>query len=144
MNPQIFVALVGLVTLVLGAVGLAYPAQVMPFANLMPLVPTDPASAYGEIRGVYGGQLIALGAFTLWAATNPWRHRTVLTVVGTVWLSVFTGRMFGVAVDGSPGLVGWGNAALELVAAGVLLGAPMLGRADETLPSPTAAAPEPS
>ena len=144
MNPRSLVAIVGVATVLLALVGLVYPSQIMPFSNLAPLVPTNPAAAYGEIRAVYGGMLLALGGYTLWAATNPWRHRQLLNLVGTAWLCVFAGRMLGVAVDGSPGLVGWGNAALELVAAVNLLAAPVVGSAPEALPAPSAAAPEPS
>lgn len=145
MNTRVLVGLVGLLTVALALVGLLSPGSVLPFTGLTPALPTEPAGAFGEVRAIYGGMLLALGGFTLWAATNPWRHRLVLNLVGTAWLCVFGGRMLGVAFDGNPGLYGWLNAALEFLAAVVLLGAPVFGTAPaEHLPVPSAAAPEPS
>lgn len=145
MNTRVLVALVGVGTVAVGLAGLLYPASILPLTGLAPSLPTEPAGAFGEVRAIYGGMLLALGGFTLWAATNPWRQRVVLNLVGTAWLCVFAGRMLGVAFDGNPGIYGWMNAALELVAAVVLLGAPVFGTAPaEQLPVPSAAAPEPS
>ncbi len=145
MNARVLVGIVGVATVALALVGLVAPASILPFTGLTPSLPTDPAGALGEVRAIYGGMLLALGAFTLFGATNPWRHRLVLNLVGTVWLCVFGGRMLGIAIDGSPGLVGWGNAVLELLAAVALLAAPAVGSApSEPLPVPSAAAPEPS
>ena len=121
MNPAVITGIVGGLTLAFGAVGLIRPSLVMSFAGLMPSPDAIPAAVMGEIRAVYGGQLIVIGAFTLQAALAPAAHRARLTFIGLLWLGVCAGRLFGVTVEGSPGLMGWLNAALEFLAGTLLL-----------------------
>jgi hypothetical protein len=144
-NGKIVAALIGVVTIAFGIVGLAWPSQVMGFAQLQPLVQTEPVAALGEIRAVYGGMLVGIGIATLWAALDPVARRPSLLLLGVLWLCVFAGRMWGVIVDGNPGLMGWVNGLLELVAGVLLIAAPyMRGHAADVTPAPTAESPEPS
>lgn len=145
MNPKILTALIGIITIAFGVAGLVYPAQVMDFAELAAETPTTPVAALGEIRAVYGGMLVGLGIATVWAALDPVTRRPTLTLLGILWLCVFGGRMWGVAVDGNPGLVGWLNATMELVAGTLLVAAPYMGgRTAEPIPYTSAASPEQS
>jgi hypothetical protein len=143
-NGKIIAALIGVVTIAFGIVGLVWPGQVMGFAQLAPLVPTQPIGALGEIRAVYGGMLVGVGIATLWAALDPVGRRPSLVLLGALWLCVFGGRMWGVVVDGNPGVMGWVNAMLELTGGVLLLVAPyMRGGAADVTPVATAASPEP-
>lgn len=119
MNPTLITAAIGLVTIGFGLIGLFNPGMVMGTLGLE-TTPPFRATVMGEMRAVYGGMPLVLGAFTLLAALDPAKHRSRLTLIGLVWIGVCAGRLFSITIDGPPGLVGWGNAALELVG-GVLL-----------------------
>jgi hypothetical protein len=112
-------AVVGLITIGFGLVGLLKPLLVMAMVGLK-IEPGADATVMGEMRAIYGGMPLVLGVFTLLAAFDPAQHRSRLTLLGLVWLGVCAGRLFSITIDGAPGLVGWGNAVLEL-AGGVLL-----------------------
>src|SRR5262245_1997370 len=119
-NPTLITALVGLATIGFGLIGLLNPGMVMGTLGLE-TPPPFRATVMGEMRAVYGGMPLVLGAFTLLAAFDPAKHRSRLTLIGLVWLGVCAGRLFGMTIDGPPGLVGWGNAALELIGGVMLL-----------------------
>jgi len=119
-NPTLITAVVGLLTIGFGLIGLFKPGMVMGTLGLE-TTPADRATVMGEMRAVYGGMPLVLGAFTLHAALDPAKHRNRLTLLGLVWLGVCAGRLFSITIDGAPGLVGWGNAALELVGGALLL-----------------------
>jgi len=143
-NPKILTALIGVITVAFGFAGLARPDLVMGFSQLAPLKPSEPIGALGEVRAVYGGMVVGVGLSTLWASLDPVGRRPSLMLLGVLWLCVFAGRMWGVVVDGNPGLMGWLNAALELVAGVLLLAAPyMRGSAPDVGPVASAASPEP-
>ncbi len=119
MSPAMITAVVGLITIGFGLVGLLKPGLVMGLVGLE-TTPAARATVMGEMRAIYGGMPLVLGVFTLLAAFDPAQHRSRLTLLGLVWLGVCAGRLFSITIDGAPGLVGWGNAVLEL-AGGVLL-----------------------
>ena len=107
MNPRVVAGVLGAITLLMGLAGLAAPAQTLPIVGFAPLVPTEPALAYGEARAVYGGLFAVIGAFTLWGAIDPPGKRAALLMAGFLWLGLCAGRLVGVSVDGNPGLLGW-------------------------------------
>ena len=121
MNPRIATGLVGAVTVLLGLAGLTQPLRVLAFTGFMVENASRSAGALGEVRATYGGIFVVLGVYTLLATVNPVAHRSRLVLLGFVWLGACTGRLFGVSVDGSPGLFGWLAAAFELVMGGTLL-----------------------
>jgi hypothetical protein len=107
MNPRVVAGVLGAITLVMGIGGLVSPAQTLSLVGFAPLIPTEPALAYGEARAVYGGFFAVLGAFTLWGAIDPPGKRAALLMAGLLWLGLCAGRLIGVSVDGNPGLFGW-------------------------------------
>jgi hypothetical protein len=130
MRPELITAIVGLLTIVFGLIGLLKPGLVMGSVGLEAAAGAR-ETVMGEMRAIYGGMPLVLGAFTLHAALDPARHRARLTLIGLVWLGVCAGRLFSITIDGAPGLVGWGNAALELVGGALLLVAAR-ARSDES------------
>ena len=109
MSPRIVAGIVGAITVAMGLYGLASPAGVLDFVGLSPAVPTEPALAYGEVRAIYGGLFVVLGAFTLWGAIDPPGKRSALLMAGLIWLGICAGRLLGVSIDGNPGVMGWFN-----------------------------------
>jgi hypothetical protein len=107
MNPRVVAGVLGAITLVRGMGGLVSPARTLSFVGFAPLVPTEPALAYGEARAVYGGLFTVLGAFTLWGAIDPAGKRSALLMAGLLWLGLCTGRSIGISIDGNPGVFGW-------------------------------------
>jgi hypothetical protein len=106
-NPRIVAGVLGAITLLMGLGGLVSPATTLSIVGFAPLIPTEPALAYGEARAVYGGLFSVLGAFTLWGAIDPPGKRAALLMAGLLWLGLCTGRLIGVSLDGNPGLFGW-------------------------------------
>ena len=107
MTPRIVAGTLGAITLVMGLYALASPGDLLPIIGLSPAVPTEPALALGEVRAVYGGLFAVLGAFTLWGAIDPPGKRAALLMAGLLWLGLCGGRLLGVSIDGSPGIMGW-------------------------------------
>ena len=140
MNPRITTGVVGAVTVLLGLAGLTQPLRVLAFTGFMVENASRSAGALGEVRATYGGVFLVLGVYTLLATVNPVAHRSRLVLLGFVWLGACAGRLFGVSVDGSPGLFGWLAAAFELVMGGTLLLAALgASPAAEPLPAPVGA-----
>ena len=123
MNPRPTTIIVGVVILVLGVLGLAYPDRVMAFLGFMIVQPSQAAVALGEIRATYGGLFTVMGAFTIFAGMRPHAHRSTILFVGLLWLGICAGRLIGAYVDGGPGVPGWLFAAFELIVGGVLIAA---------------------
>ncbi|MBI3766964.1 MAG: DUF4345 domain-containing protein [Deltaproteobacteria bacterium] len=121
MNPRVTTIVVGLIIFALGVCGLVYPERVLGLLGLTYTNPAHMAAAMGEIRATYGGIFIVMGVYTLFAAVDPAVHRTRVLFVGLLWLGACAGRLFGVYVDGSPGLPGWGAVVFELVIGGALV-----------------------
>ena len=131
MNGRVVTAAIGVLTVAFGVAGLIYPLHVMDWVGFSPLM-TKPNAGTVEARAVYGGLFLVLGVFTLWAATSPRRHRSELLLIACLWLGLFGGRMVGVSIDGSPGLLNTLGALFELVVGCLLLAAPFLnGRTSE-------------
>jgi hypothetical protein len=121
MNPRPTAAIVGSIILLLGLVALVYPERVMGFLGFSLLNPAHAAAALGEVRATYGGIFVVMGLFTLLAAFDPPTHRSRLLFVGLMWLGASAGRLFGVSMDGNPGIPGWLSLVFELVVGGTLV-----------------------
>lgn len=121
MNSKAIVAIVGAVTLLFGLGGLFYPESVMRFVGYGYQSPPNAPGTLAEVRGMYGGMLVVAGIFTLLAVPDPRRYQGRLLLLGLLWLGAAAGRLFGIAVDGNPGLFGWGWVLLEIAAGGALL-----------------------
>jgi drug/metabolite transporter superfamily protein YnfA len=137
-NPRVAAALAGVVTLALGTAALVYPERVMGLLGFSVQNASHAAATLGEVRATYGGIFVVLGIYTLLASANPSLHRGRLVFLGLLWLGALAGRLFGVSVDGNPGLPGWLSAAFELVVGGTLL------LAAQTAESPSRAAVAPA
>jgi hypothetical protein len=111
----------GLLTVALGCIGLLDPRLVMGFVGFAPVSASYGSAVLGEARAVYGGLFIVLGIYTFLSGLNPALHRGRLVFIGLLWLGMSAARLFGVAVDGSPGLKGWGNIAVEILIGATLL-----------------------
>jgi uncharacterized protein DUF4345 len=121
MNPKIVAGVIGAITLVLGIVGLFYPQQTMQLVGYGFTNPANLPGTLGEVRAVYGGLMVVLGAFTLLAAPDPRRHEARLMLLGLVWIGTASGRLVGVFLDGNPGIIGWLSVVTELVGGGGLV-----------------------
>jgi hypothetical protein len=139
MSGRGMTAFIGVITVAMGVVGLAYPLHVMDWVGFSPLM-TKPNAGTVEARAIYGGLFLVLGVFTLWAATNPRAHRRELLLIACLWLGLFGGRMVGVSIEGSPGLLNTLGAVFEVVVGCLLLAAPYLsGPEEEPVPATPAA-----
>jgi uncharacterized protein DUF4345 len=137
MNGRAVTAFIGILTVGLGIIGLTYPLHVMDWVGFSPLM-TKPNAGTVEARAMYGGLFLVLGIFTLWAATSPRAHRAELLLIACLWLGLFGGRMVGVSIEGSPGLLNTLGAVFEFIVGCLLLAAPYLGgREDEAAAVPT-------
>ena len=121
MNPRITAVVTGLVIVILGVAGLFYPERVMGLLGFAVLNPSHAAGALGEVRATYGGLFLVMGAYTVLAAMDPVGNRGRLLFVGLLWLGTGAARLFGVYVDGNPGVPGWLSVAFELVMGGALV-----------------------
>jgi hypothetical protein len=134
MNARVTTILVGLVIVALGIFGLLYPERLLGLLGLAYANPSHMAVAFGEIRATYGGLFTVMGVVTLLAAVDPSAHRRRLLFVGLLWLGACAGRLFGVYVDGNPGLLGWAAVAFELVVGGTLLAVAQTAPAPSPVP----------
>jgi hypothetical protein len=133
MNGRVVTAIIGIITLLFGIVGLVYPDRVLFWVGL-DLLSTNRQAGLVEARAIYGGLFLVLGVFTLWASMSPRAHRGELLLIAFLWLGAFAGRMVGVSIEGSPGLLNTLVAIFELIVGGLLLAAPYLGGAEEVPP----------
>ncbi len=129
MNPRILTLVVGTIVLVLGLAGLVYPAFVMNLLGYQVAPTTTVAFLQGEVRALYGGVLVVAGIFTLLSAADPRADQGRLVLIGATWLGACGGRVFGVFIDGNPGLLGWLSVAFEAALGGALLYASQAGGA---------------
>ncbi len=135
MNGRAVTAFIGILTVGLGIIGLAYPLHVMDWVGFSPLM-TKPNAGTVEARALYGGLFFVLGIFTLWTATSPRAHRGELLLIACLWLGMFAGRMIGVSIEGSPGLLNTLGAVFEAVVGALLLAAPYLTPREEEVSAP--------
>ena len=139
MNPRIATAVIGVITVILGVVGLVYPGFVMERALGFAVDPSFTENfVRGEVRAVYGGLFTALGVYTVMAAMDPYVQRGRILFLGVLWLSLAAGRIFGIIADGGPGLQGWGTLVFELALGGVLVAASQMAAPPAARPSYTA------
>jgi hypothetical protein len=120
MNPRVTAIVAGLIMIALGTAGLLYPERVLGLLGFTVFNASHAAAAYGEVRATYGGLFLVMGVFTLMAAMDPAANRARLLFVGLLWLGACAGRLFGVFVDGNPGLFGWLAIVFELAVGGAL------------------------
>jgi hypothetical protein len=132
MNPRGVTIAVGMLTLVLGGIGLVDPGMVMGFVGLSPAAASYGAAVLGETRALYGGLFIVLGIYTFLSGLHPALHRDRLVFIGLLWLGMSAARLFSVSVDGSPGLKGWGSMVVELLIGATLLFAAWAGTSGDT------------
>jgi hypothetical protein len=137
MNGRVVIAVVGVLTVFLGVYGLVRPDGVLAWVGL-DLLNTNRRAGLVEARAVYGGLFLVLGVFTLWAAISPRRHRGELLLIACLWLGMFGGRMVGVSIEGSPGLLNTLGALFELVVGCLLLAAPFVNGGGQEPPEPAA------
>jgi hypothetical protein len=140
MNSRVITGVIGAVTLLFGIGGLVAPGWVMRHLGIA-VAPSFPVNfVRGEVRAVYGGLFLVMGALTALAAFNPRAHRGRIFMIGLLWLGLAGGRLFGILADGSPGLIGWLSLIFEaVVGVLLLLGAQMADR--EVGPSAGTASP---
>jgi hypothetical protein len=139
-DTRVIVAVVGVVTLLLGVAGLLRPEWVMNFVGYAVASDAPATLVRGEIRAVYGGLMIAAGVLTLLAAPAPRVNQGKLVLLGLLWVGTGCGRLFGVFVDGNPGVIGWLAVVLELGGGAALLYASQFA-ADRTAPAPSSRVP---
>jgi uncharacterized protein DUF4345 len=113
-NTRVIVAVVGVVTLLLGLGGLFRPEWVMNFVGYAVASNAPATLVRGEVRAVYGGLMVAAGVLTLLAAPAPRANQGKLMLLGLLWVGTGCGRLFGVFADGNPGVFGWLSVLLEL------------------------------
>jgi hypothetical protein len=135
-SPRLGTILVGLASLALGLAALAYPGRAMGLLGYAWLDASNSAAVLGEVRATYGGIFIVLGAYTLASAAAPWNHRSRLLLLSLVWLGAFAARLFGVWIDGNPGIFGWASAVFEAAMGGTLLFASQASAPPVSAPAP--------
>jgi len=121
MNPRITVGTVGAITLLLGLGGLLQPQSVMNLIGYAVAPTTSETFVRGEVRALYGGLMVVAGVFTLLSVADPRANQGRLLMLGLLWLGACGGRIFGIFVDGNPGLFGWLSVVVELVLGGALV-----------------------
>lgn len=129
MNPRVATAGVGALMLLLGLAGLFYPDRVMGMLGFAVMNPSSAAAVLGEMRATYGGLFVVAGAWVLWAAMDPAANRGLILFVGLLWLGASGGRLFGIFVDGNPGILGWLSVVFELLVGGTMVLAARLAAA---------------
>jgi len=122
MNPRVTTIVVGVLTIIMGMFALTRPELVM--QHLLGFAVDPGFSAYfvrGEVRAAYGGIFTVMGIYTVLAAMDPATNRGRILMIGLMWLGACLGRLYGVVVDGTPGVWGWASAAFEAVVGGMLI-----------------------
>jgi len=136
-DTRVIVGVVGLITLALGLGGLLRPEWVMNFVGYAVASNAPATLVRGEVRAVYGGLMVAAGVLTLLTAPAPRANQGKLMLLGLLWVGTGCGRLFGVFVDGNPGVIGWLSLLLEIGAGAALLYASQFA-ADRTTPASSA------
>lgn len=138
MWTRILVTLLAVGCMAFGVYGLARPGAA---GELVSLVPTGPEGV-GEIRAVYGGLMIAVGALLLWGSMGKRRSAAWLVAVGVGFAGLFVGRLVSLLLDGLTGytlmatVLEGGVAGLLFVAAAEQRSRAATDKAPETKPGP--------
>lgn len=123
MNARVTAMGASAVILALGFAGLLYPERAMAFLGFTVQNASHAAAALGEVRATYGGIFIVMGLYAFFASLDPATYRPRLRFIGLLWLGACAARLFGVWVDGNPGLPGWAAVLFELMVGGALVAA---------------------
>ena len=123
MNIRVVAALIGIVTVLFGALGLAYPERIMGTLGLATASEAARSAVLGEIRAVYGGLFLVLGLWTVYAAWQSAHSRLLLSLLGSSWIGIAGGRALWAWIEGNPGLWSWTFFAFEVLCGGGLLAA---------------------
>jgi hypothetical protein len=121
MNPRIIVPAIGALTALLGAFGVLYPDRVMGMLGFTAAEAAHLPATLGEVRATYGGIFVVVGVYTIVCGLDPASNRSWILFFALLWLGAAGGRLFGVFVDGNPGLFGWASLVFETVIGGALL-----------------------
>jgi hypothetical protein len=114
---DLFLGINGVIFLIVGLRGLLQPIEsvAIPFG----LEVTD-VDGRNYLRSGTGGVSTAGGVLLLLAVWTPALHFPAVTLVVTMLLGLVAGRLYSLAVDGSPGMTPWISGFFELV--GLLFG----------------------
>lgn len=99
MGPRIALAVLAVAHIGFGIWALGAPQQVAAMAELQPLT----AGAMGELRAVYGGLIIAMGAAIARGAMGGANAGVWLTVVALAYGGLASGRLVSLLADGASG-----------------------------------------
>jgi hypothetical protein len=117
--PALTIVLVAVFFFGMGLYALAVPARVLAIFG----VPVTTAAGRNEVRAVYGGYGIAIGAVLLVALAQPALRDGILVCQAVAVAGMAGGRVVSALVDRSGGFYSWFFCAVETVIAGALLAA---------------------
>jgi hypothetical protein len=92
------------ITILLGLLGLFFPAKAAGFVSLSP----DGPVGRSELRATYGGFFLLLGLGCLFLHTPP-----VFLLVGLAWIGAAFGRLFSILVDRAASAKNFGGVVFE-------------------------------
>jgi hypothetical protein len=101
--PRVVLMLSGAILLAIGVAFLLAPVAMMQSVEIAIASPL----ARGDVRAVYGGMEVALGALLLLAGQRSDRVRPGLFAAGVLFTGMASGRLLGVLLDGAPPPFGW-------------------------------------
>ena len=113
------IPVIALFFLAMGAYALAVPARVLAIFG----VTVASVDGRNEVRAVYGGFGVAIGALLLAAGSAPALRPGVLLCVAVALAGMAGGRLVAALLDGSPGFYPWFFFGVELLGAAVLAAA---------------------
>lgn len=122
MSAVVVAAAVGF--LAMGAYALAVPAQVLAIFG----VQVATVDGRNEVRAVYGGFGLAIGAVLIAGLARPTLREGILVAVGAALAGMAGGRLVAAAIDGPPGRFPWLFMAIEAVVGVALFTAAALPR----------------
>ena len=111
--PRLFL---GLNALTFTGIGIYFLLRPETVASGLGLEAAD-ATAFADIRAVYGGLEIGLGVALIWTLLDWQRTRMGLGLAMLMWCGLLGGRVVGVVVDGAQSTLGYGLLASEIIGA---------------------------
>ncbi|KAA3612936.1 MAG: DUF4345 domain-containing protein [Planctomycetota bacterium] len=112
MDGKLLLRIAGGATLGFGLLAIFFPSFMVDYADFN----TTAAQSYSEIRAIFGGLFIVLGAAVLAGPGSPARKARI-KLVGMVFLGCIAGRVIGMIFDGPFHLTPWVGLLLEGAAA---------------------------